>query len=106
MRSAFHSALRSRVPPDWMTVRSAWQRIIQTKTHIDFESLFRDIMDFFARNPSQFLTNIRKSHHLPQSLLVNWPDLGIQAKTNHFLAHFRFVFAFDDLEVFVKQANI
>jgi hypothetical protein len=38
--------------------------------------------------------------------MANWTDLDIQAKTNHFLAHFRFVFAFDDLKVFVKQANM
>lgn len=79
---------------------------MQTATHIDFESLFRDITALFTRNPSLFFANIRKSHHLPQGLPENWPDLDIQTKTNHFLAHFRFVFAFDELEVFVKQANM
>jgi hypothetical protein len=48
-------------------------------------------------NPSQLFTDIRKSHRLPQGLAANWVDLDIQTRTNHFLAHLRFVFTFERL---------
>jgi hypothetical protein len=79
---------------------------MQTTIRIDFEILFRDITSLFVQNPSHFIANIRKSHHIPRQLPENFGSLDIQSKTKHFFAQFRFVFNFDELEVYAKQANM
>ncbi|OHS94901.1 hypothetical protein TRFO_10848 [Tritrichomonas foetus] len=79
--------------------------MMKTTQIIDYKELFESIVKCFRSSPQDFISSVKKSHHLPKELPSSFPKFNDLQKSNHIFAFFGRIFAYEELEKFVRQPN-